>query len=211
MHHYEFTNVNYDRSQLYSWYQQHAHLEVFFSDWMNARLPAGGPEFRGAGYGTGFKTLDYDTHYGRPMRDDPYIAALLQGWSFYPELADTDVDVLIYPARYKLKAHTDKYMGCGIMYPILPAESPAAINFYRPPPGQQLVKGQEYNVVQSRDLIYSYRYSTEHPAMFDGQIIHDVRNGAEVRVFLRVKLCRYQFQEIISLQEKNLLYKTESK
>lgn len=211
MHHYEFTAVNYDRSQLESWYQQHSHLEVFFSDWMNARVPPGGPKFRGAGTGTGFKTLDYDTHYGRAMRDNPFIAALLKGWSFYPTLGPHDVDVLIYPAWYKLKAHTDKYMGCGIMYPILPAAAPAAINFYRAPPDQPLIKGQEYTVLPSRDLIYSYHYSTEHPAMFDGQVIHDVRNGAEVRVFLRVKLCNSTFQEIIDLQEKNLLYKTESK
>lgn len=211
MHHYEFTTVNYDRSQLCSWYQQHAHLEVFFSDWMNARIPVGRPKFRGAGTGTGFKTLDYDTAYGIAMRDDPVIKALLSPWAFYPELGPHDVDVLIYPARYTLKAHTDKYMGCGIMYPILPALAPAGINFYNPPPDQPLAKGTEYTVSVTRDLIYSHNYGTEHPAMFNGQVIHDVRNGPDIRVFLRVKLCNYSFQEIIALQENNLLYSAGSK
>jgi hypothetical protein len=211
MHHYEFTTVNYDRSQLDSWYQQHAHLEVFFSDWMNARLPVGGPEFRGAGWSSGFKTLDYDTAYGVAMRDDPVIKALLSPWVFYPKLGHTDVDVLIYPPWYKLKAHTDKYMGCGIMYPILPALAPAGIDFYQPPVGQTLVKGLEYNVVRKRDLIYTYNYSTEHPAMFDGQVIHGVRNGAEPRVFLRVKLREYDFHSIVTMAENNSLWNSTSK
>ena len=210
MHHYEFTNIHYRRSELETWYQQHSHLAVFFADWMNARIPPGGPKFRGAGTGTGFKTLDYDTAYGLPMRDDPLIKSLLESWAFYSELGPHDVDVLIYPPRYTLKAHTDKYMGCGIMYPILPAAAPAGIDFYSPPEGQTLVKGQEYDVAHNRDLLYTYNYSTEHPAMFNGQIIHGVRNGLQERVFLRVKLLNYTFHDIVERAEKNLIYNSQT-
>jgi hypothetical protein len=203
LYHCIFDELPYDWQVLWDWYQRHQHLAVYFNDWMNARIPEGGTKFRGSG--AGFKTLDLDGQLGRIVRDEPEINQLLRRWAFYQDLRAFDVDIMIYPKNYTLKAHTDHYMGCGIMYPIMP-QQPSGIDFYRTPPDQQLTKATEYHVDVERDLIYTYNYLRGYPSMFNGQVIHGVRNGAEERIFLRVKLRNETFQSIIERAEKNLLF-----
>ncbi len=203
LHHCEFPEQSYDWRPLWEWYQTVQHTAVYFNDWMNARLPKDGKAFWGSG--SGFKTLDLDGQLGQLTRDVAVINPLLRPWSFYSQLTDFDVDIIIYPAGYWLRPHTDHYMGCGIMYPIQP-ELPAGIDFYRAPPGLDLAQARSYNVVPERDLIYTYQYQRGTPAMFDGQIIHGVRNGGEERVFLRVKLREQTFLSVCEMAQNNCLY-----
>lgn len=203
LHHCEFPEQAYDWEPLWEWYQTVQHTAVYFNDWMNSRLPPGAPRFRGSG--SGFKLLDLEP-LGLVVRDVPLINSLLTPWQFYPELADQDVDVIIYPPNYILLPHTDHYMGCGIMWPIQPAE-PAGITFYRAPEGRKLEHSREYSPVPDRDTIYTHHYQRGVPTMFDGQIIHGVWNGDQERIFLRVKLRHQTFQSVCEMSEKNSLFR----
>lgn len=203
LHHCEFPEQTYDWEPLWEWYQTVQHTAVYFNDWMNARIPTGGTRFRGSG--AGFKTLDLDGQLGLITRDVPEINRLLRPWAFYSQLRDFDVDIMIYPANYSLRAHTDHYMGCGIMYPIQP-DRPAGIDFYRVPEGETLARAREYSVRVDRDLIYTYHYQRGVPAMFNGQIIHGVRNGGEERIFLRVKLREQTFHSVCEMARENSLF-----
>jgi hypothetical protein len=207
LHHCVFDELPYSWEPLWAWYQEHQHTAVYFNDWMNARVPVGGTKFRGSG--AGFKTLDLDGQLGRIIRDEPEINHLLRQWTFYDQLKAFDVDIMIYPPNYTLRAHTDHYMGCGIMYPIMP-ENPSGIDFYRTPPGMETARAREYDVVVERDLIYTYNYVRGCPSMFNGQVIHGVRNGGQERVFLRVKLREQTFQSVLTLAEKNSLFVNRS-
>lgn len=188
--HIVFNSITYDRAPLIDWYHRHKHLAVGFGEWMNARSPAGKTtKFRTGGSITG-QTINLDGALGRLIKDEPEIKPLTELFRVSRPFGAFDVDVMIYPPNYTLKAHTDHAMLSGIMFPILP-ESPAAIDFYHVPPGAVLARATEYDVDIRRDLNYSYDYSTVHPSMFRSTVIHGVRNrGDETRVFLRLK-CLY--------------------
>ena len=206
--HVIFDEVRYDRALLIDWYQRHRHLAVPFGAWMNARSPQGKQTaFRsGTGTVTGM-TIDLES-VGRLIKDEPEIAPLTDLFNTARPFGAYDVDIMIYPARYQLKAHTDHAMGAGIMWPILP-EDPAPIDFYHVPPGETLARAREYDVDFARDLDYSYHYSLDHPSMFRSQAIHGVRNTYPVkgenragwqpqeRVFLRFKLLYDDFDSIV--------------
>jgi hypothetical protein len=192
--HVVFDEITYDRHQLVDWYERHKHLTIGFSEWMNARSNT---KFRVGGTITA-QTINLDGALGRYIKDEPEIAPLVKMFNVTKPLGPFDVDIMIYPSNYVLKAHTDFAMKAGIMFPILP-ENPAPINFYHTPPGCVLTPGTEYDVDYGRDLNYSYQYSITHPSMFRSQVIHDVRNGKsdKERVFLRFKLLHDNFDTII--------------
>ena len=194
--HVIFDEITYDRQQLVDWYERHKHLTVGFSEWMNAR---GNSKFRSSGPpARRVQTINLDSTLGRYIKDEPEIAPLVKMFNVTVPLGPFDVDIMIYPLNYVLKAHTDFAMKAGIMFPILPI-NPSPINFYNVPPGETLTPATEYDVDYERDLNYSYQYSTTHPSMFRSQAIHDVRNTLlnQKRVFLRFKLLHDDFDDIV--------------
>jgi hypothetical protein len=200
--HVIFDEITYDRAPLIDWYQRHQHLATSFGEWMNARSPAGKTtKFRTGTSNVTGQTIDLE-RVGRLIKDEPEIKPLTELFATTQPFGQYDVDVMIYPPRYVLKAHTDHAMQAGIMFPILPNE-PSPINFYHVPPGETLSRAREYDVDHDRDLDYSYNYSMEHPSMFRSQAIHGVRNvqvGRHAplqRVFLRFKLLYDEFDDIV--------------
>jgi hypothetical protein len=192
--HVIFDEITYDRYQLVNWYERYKHLTIGFSEWMNAR---GNSKFRTGGL-VAAQTINLDGALGRYIKDEPEIAPLVKMFNVTKPLGPFDVDIMIYPSNYVLKAHTDFAMKAGIMFPILPV-NPSPINFYNVPPGETLTPATEYDVDYNRDLNYSYQYSIKHPSMFRSQVIHDVRNKRldKERVFLRFKLLYDDFDDIV--------------
>lgn len=193
--HIVFNSVTYDRPALIDWYHRHQHLTMNFAQWINSRT---GTTFRSGGAASA-QTINLDGALGRLIKDEPEIAPLTQLFRVSRPFGAYDVDIMIYPPGYTLKAHTDHAMQCGIMFPILP-DTPAAIDFYHAPPGREVVPSTEYTVLHHRDLDYSYAYSTVHPSMFRSTVIHGVRNiSYSTRVFLRFK-CLYDSFDSVAAQ-----------
>jgi hypothetical protein len=95
------------------------------------------------------------------------------------------------------------------MFPILPDDGAAPIDFYRMPEGATWERAAGYSkwINPDRDLIYSYHYSLIHPSMFNGNIIHGVKNNDKERVFLRFKCLNMTFHSIIEKAKQGKLIK----
>lgn len=197
-HHVIFDEINYDRQELKEWYKS---VEQYKNDYAtvtnrnDSSKLSHNKKFR---YGL-FETLDTAEQVGIPVIEYEPVNKLVSKFNFDVALTKFDVDVLIYQPGYYFHPHIDYHMNCGIMFPILPDEDMAPIDFYRLPPGATWERAKGYTpwIKFERDHIYSYHYNLQHPSMFNGETIHGVRNNDKVRVFLRFKCLSMTFQQVI--------------
>lgn len=201
-HHVIFDEVAYDRLELLDWYESVKQYTNDFGAVQNRfRDQLGG---RGLNHNKEFKqglfqTIDTKSFLDKHVIEFEPIKNLVDRFNFDEPLKDTHVDVLIYKPGYVFVPHVDFHMHCGIMFPILPAEDASPIDFYNMPPGEtwEQAKGYGKSIVFERDHDYSYEYSLVHPSMFNGKIIHGVRNNDRDRVFLRFKCLSMTFERVI--------------
>jgi hypothetical protein len=197
-HHVIFDEITYDREELKDWYRSVEHYKNDYATVTNRNDSAGLSHNKKFQYGL-FDTLDTKEKAGTAVIDYEPIKKLVEKFNFDQPMNETTVDVLIYRPNYYFHPHVDYHMNCGIMFPILPDEGMAPIDFYRLPPGATWERAKGYSrwLNFERDHIYSYHYSIVHPSMFNGETIHGVRNNENIRVFLRFKCLDMTFQQII--------------
>jgi hypothetical protein len=210
-HHVIFDEISYDRQSLITWYREHQHLRRDFGLFQN-QLRASAPQSQSNSTVPFtlklFDTIDTWNTMGRHIVSFEPVRRATSQFKWPTPIKDHHVDILIYRPGWQFHPHTDHSMNCGIMFPILPSEGAAPIDFYQLPPGQQWGRARDFSrsVQWDRDWLYSYHYSLEHPSMFNGRTIHGVRNGDQERVFLRIKLVNETFESVIKLAEQGQLF-----
>jgi hypothetical protein len=205
-HHIIFDEITYDRQELLEWYRSVECYREDFAETMNRGISQTSlsdeithtKQFRTRRNGE-FTTIDSYGHIGQHVVDYPIIRKLVDRFNFERPLQGREVDVLIYEPGYRFPPHIDYHMNCGIMFPILPEEDMAPIDFYRMPPNQKWERAKTYSVIKKRDFEYSYHYSTQHPSMFNGNVIHGVQNNSKQRVFLRLKCHQMTFEDVVAM------------
>jgi hypothetical protein len=200
-HHVIFDEVTYDREELKNWYSEVKQYRNDFGTVMNRlREESDSPLSHNKRFQLGlFDTIDSKGFINKHVIDFEPIQKLVKKFAFDTPLQTQDVDVLIYKPGYIFHPHVDFHMHCGIMFPILPDEGAAPIDFYRMPAEANWERAAGYGrlIKSDRDLIYSYYYSLNHPSMFNGDTIHGVKNNDKERVFLRFKCLNMTFQDVI--------------
>jgi hypothetical protein len=211
-HHVIFDEITYDRAELKDWFESVRQYRNDFGSVLNRfrkeRNPSNlshGKEFQDGL----FDTIDTAGFIGKHVKEFEPIKKLVDRFNFDQPLTGPDVDILIYKPGYVFKPHVDYHMHCGIMFPIYPDEGASPIDFYRLPEGEtwERAKGYAQAINADRDLIYSYHYSLTHPSMFNGDVIHGVRNNDKERVFLRLKCLSMTFQQVIDKVNEGKLIK----
>jgi hypothetical protein len=203
-HHVIFDEISYDREELKDWYDSVKQYRTDFASVMNRIRDEQGHN-KDLSHTKNFKKGLFDTIDTKGIIDkhvlefEP-VAKLVNKFNFDRPLNTIDVDVLIYRPGYFFHPHVDYHMNCGIMFPILPDEGAAPIDFYKMPPNAEWKRAAGYSsyIIFDRDFDYSYHYSLEHPSMFNGNVIHGVRNNDKERVFLRFKSLWMTYEDIIN-------------
>lgn len=202
-HHLIFDEIHYNRLDLQNWFQEVKDYRCGFGEFVNSnfsvtetnnlithnkKLPT-----------KLFETLDTYSVLGKHIIDFAPIQELVKKFNFDIPLCAADVDILIYKPNFVFHPHIDFHMNCGMMFPIYPNSDMAPIDFYRLPPNETWERAKDFRnkIKFERDFIYSYYYSLEHPSLFNGRIIHGVRNSNQERVFLRFKCLSMTFEDII--------------
>jgi len=201
-HHVIFDEILYNREELKQWYDQVKEFRNDFGSVMNRLRDESSSSnlSHNKKFQTGlFDTIDSKGQIDKHVIEYEPIKKLVDRFNFDVPLQAQDVDVLIYKPGYVFHPHVDFHMHCGIMFPILPDEDAAPIDFYRIPSEAQWERAAGYSrwIKPERDLIYSYYYSLEYPSMFNGDVIHGVKNNDKERVFLRFKCLNMTFHDVI--------------
>ena len=117
-----------------------------------------------------------------------------------------DMDVLVYNQEYEFPPHVDFKQNCVIMLPILPDDGGQPIDYYHIP-GQDLEKYTKFrDLDKERYLEYTYKYSTQHPTLSNGMVIHGVDKlpPDQTRVYLRIKILKETYADVVSKLEKGV-------
>ena len=196
-HHIIFDEITYDREALKDWYNSVKHLRNDYAVVMNRQREINRPA--NLSHNKKFKEGEFDTidTTDKKMLEYDIVRNLAERFNFDVPLKSYNVDVLIFDPGFKFRPHVDFHMHCGIMFPILPDTNVAPIDFYHMPPGATWERAKGYEVKFERDHDYSYSYSLTHPSMFNGDIIHGVRNTNQERVFLRIKCLSMTFDQVV--------------
>ncbi len=205
-HHIIFDEISYDRQQLLEWYSEVEQYREDFAVVMNRDIELSElneeishrKKFKSRN-SKEFTTIDTFHHIGKHIVDFPLIRKLADKFNFIRPLQGREVDILIYEPDFKFVPHIDFHMNCGIMFPILPKHDISPIDFYKMPPNETWERAKVFDINFERDFDYSYYYSTKHPSMFNGNVIHGVRNNNQKRVFLRFKCHQLTFDEVAAL------------
>ena len=133
-----------------------------------------------------FRQVYAPLHKGLELIEYPYIQDLLKKFNFKNPLTVTDVRILAYNPGFEFKPHIDAEVNWSMFIPIVP-------NYESEP----LVYHQGHNHRKPGDEIYRVYYSTDHPTLTDGTVIHRVPCIQAPRVLLRIRSGDETYNELI--------------
>jgi hypothetical protein len=194
-YHATIDEVRYDRQELVDFFNQHKHNIMNFGDYMQYLTPSK-REFKGR---PGMNAVAVQKTEGKELLEYPVIKKYVDMFNFdmYPNARD--IDVLHYDEGYKFHPHTDHYMNCGIMFPILPSDDITPISFYSKE-GIEPERNKNYEKAgwTDDDIEYTHQYSMEHPTLFNGLAVHGVPKINSERVLLRIKILGETFDSVVN-------------
>lgn len=200
-HHVTFNEIEYNREKLVRFYEKFKECIMPFGDYMQWLTPSK-REFKGR---VGMNAVNTELLEGKKLREYDEIEDLVKLFNFDVPLAMDDIDLLHYDPGFTFHPHTDHFMHCGIMFPVLPADGDAPIIFYEKD-GLEVVPRKNYtDLVTEEDIVYKHYYSTKHPTMFNGHTIHSVGTTSTERVYLRLKILHQTFHSVIEKNQQNKL------
>jgi hypothetical protein len=110
-----------------------------------------------------------------------------------------------YDPGFSFHPHTDHFMQCGIMFPIIPEDAGEPINFYSrdgiTPTTNTNYSKSRHGAFNDDDLEYQHYYSNKHPTLFNGQQIHGVPTVTRERTYLRIKVIGESFDSVVNKLE----------
>lgn len=142
------------------------------------------------------KDLNYD------FLQHSYIRKIVEEINFDKPINSNNIDIVWYRPGFEFEPHIDHYALSTLMWPIVPEDGGAPIDFYYnsnidlnafiqsgKPAGFK-------NQVTDADIIDTHYYSTTSPTIFNSLWIHGVRPVKEERAYLRLRI-NESFQSIL--------------
>lgn len=194
-YHCTIDEITYNRQELLNFYNQHKQHTMPFGDYMEFLSPWE-REFKGT---PGMNAVAVQKAQGKDLLDYDIINQYVNMFNFKQEIQPRDIDLLHYDPGFKFHPHTDHFMNCGIMFPILPDDAGEPISFYSRP-GHKPERNLNYEKIYGwtdDDIEYNHYYSVIHPTLFNGMAIHGVPTVTQERVYLRIKVIGETFDSVI--------------
>lgn len=164
-----------DNSHLQAWTVATAPAVVIYSgDYMNIDA--------------GKKDLNYDFLQHR------YIRTLVEQINLEKPINKNNIDIVWYRPGFCFEPHIDHYAMSTLMWPIVPEDGGAPIDFYYKSniDLNAFIKAGKpagfKNQVTEADIIDTHYYSTTSPTIFNSLWIHGVRPVKEERAYLRLRI-----------------------
>ena len=204
-YHATIDEVTYDQKELFDFYKSHEQHVETFSDVMKYLTPSK-REFRGR---PGMNAVNVHKTEGKYLGEYPIIKKIVSQFNFEKEITDKEVDLLHYDPGYKFHPHTDHFMKCGIMFPIIPESNFTPISFYSGKghdPERNVNYEKRYGWTDD-DIEYNHYYSMKHPTLFNGMAVHGVPTINEERVMLRIKVLGESFEDIVDKLKQGIFIK----
>tara|TARA_Y100000114_G_scaffold38372_2_gene34080 strand:+ start:1260 stop:1892 length:633 start_codon:yes stop_codon:yes gene_type:complete len=204
-YHATIDEVTYDQKELFDFYKSHEQHVETFSDVMKYLTPSK-REFRGR---PGMNAVNVHKTEGKYLGEYPIIKKIVSQFNFEKEITDKEVDLLHYDPGYKFHPHTDHFMKCGIMFPIIPESNFTPISFYSRKghdPERNVNYEKRYGWTDD-DIEYNHYYSMKHPTLFNGMAVHGVPTINEERVMLRIKVLGESFEDIVDKLKQGIFIK----
>lgn len=127
----------------------------------------------------------------------PYIEQLVSRLNFEHKITAGNVDIIWYRPGFKFEPHTDNYAYSTMMWPIVPEDGGAPVDFYHREGIEIKIPG-EYKMLTDNDITLTHYYSTEYPTVFNSHVIHGVREVKYERAYFRLRIN----EDFISIREK---------
>ena len=194
-YHATIDEVTYDQKELFDFYKFHEQHVENFGDVMQYLTPSK-REFKGR---PGMNAVNVHKTEGKHLGEYPIIQKIISQFNFEKPITEKEVDLLHYDPGYKFHPHTDHYMNCGIMFPIIPESNFTPISFYSREghdPERNVNYEKRYGWTDA-DIEYNHYYSMKHPTLFNGMAVHGVPTINEERVMLRIKVLGESFEDIV--------------
>jgi hypothetical protein len=208
-YHCTIDEITYNRLELLDFYNDHKHNIMDYGEYMQFLSPWK-REFKNK---PGMHSIAVLKTEGKEMVEYPVIQKYINMFNFEKPIQPRDVDIIHYNPGFSFHPHTDHYMQCGIMLPIIPEDTGVPISFYNrdgvtPVPNTNYewsTSGDKPGVLQpgftDDDIEYQHHYSNKHPTLFNGLQIHGVPTVTEERAYLRIKVIGEPFESVISKLE----------
>lgn len=116
-----------------------------------------------------------------------YIKQLVQPLNFSHKITPNNVDIIWYRPGFLFTPHVDHYASSTLMWPIIPDDGGAPVDFYHKT-GIEIKTGEYKDIVSDSDIFYTHYYSTLHPTIFNSHLIHGVRFVNKERAYLRLRI-----------------------
>lgn len=200
-HHATITEFTYNRLELADFYKQFTDYIMNFGDYMQYLTPDK-REFRGR---PGMNAVNVHKKEGKYLQEYDIIKNIINKFDFGYEISLHDVDLLHYDPGFEFHPHTDHFMKCGIMFPILPDDAGEPIVFYEQSKEDTVPRKNYSDICTEDDIVYEHYYSNKHPTLFNGHTIHGVRKITKERVYLRIKILHKTFEEIVDRNKLGIL------
>lgn len=119
-----------------------------------------------------------------------YIKNIMSRLNFSHTISAGNIDIIWYRPGFVFEPHTDHYAYSTMMWPIIPEDGGAPVDFYyRDDIVLEEGKPDSYETrVSEKDIIHTHYYSTEYPCIFNSHWIHGVRPVPAERAYLRLRI-----------------------
>ena len=134
-----------------------------------------------------------------------YIKTLVKRLNFIHKISPGNVDIIWYRPGFKFEPHTDNYAYSTMMWPIIPEDGGAPIDFYHRE-GLEIKIPGEYKMLTDNDIVLTHHYSTKYPTIFNSHFIHGVKTVDVERAYFRLRL-NETFKEIVEKYKNGTLLK----
>ena len=182
-------------------WQDNSHLETWNVDTAPAVVIYSGSYMN---IDSGKKDLNYNFLKHESVR------RMIERLNFSHPITEGNVDMIWYRPGFKFEPHIDHYAKSTMMWPIIPDDAGAPIDFYYKSnidliPLIQSGKPAGFkDQVTDSDICCTHYYSTAVPTIFNSLWIHGVRPVATERVYLRLRI-NEPFESIVSKYKSGTL------
>lgn len=142
-----------------------------------------------------FKMVYAPAFEGKELIEYPIIQNLISKFNFRNPLIVTDVQILTYDPGFKFKTHIDAEVNWSMFIPLIPEDG-----------GEPLVYHEGTDHHNPGPKIYTLFYSTEHPTLTTGAVIHRVPEMKGPRVLLRIRSGDETYQDLIDKINKGTFF-----
>jgi hypothetical protein len=139
-------------------------------------------------YGDHMMLDDANKNLSCNLLEFPYVKELVSKLNFNHEITGNNVDIIIYRPGFKFEPHTDGYSQSTLMWPIIPEDGGAPVDFYHRDDIEIKIPGEYKTQVSDKDIVYTHYYNTTCPTIFNSHKIHGVKGVQVDRAFLRLRL-----------------------